>query len=266
MSQDQRQPRMVISSLWLQLSILTFIFGFGVLGFLARQIYHQSPPIPNRVTAPDGRLVFTGDDIMAGQHLFQKYGLMQFGTIFGHGAYLGPDFTAQYLHRASIDAARFYGGGNALAPGARERVSSEFQRNRYQPRTRTLAYTQGQVYAFERARDYNNKWFGKVSTQTGLQRPNLSNPSDIHKLTSYFSWAAWVSSARRPGINYSYTNNWPPELLVGNSLTPQAFIWSVYSLIALLGGIGIVLFLFGRYNILGWHRYEDESPGKMVQF
>src|SRR5690242_2783737 len=113
MSEDRPHRGMVIPRTWLQVAILTFIFGFGVLGFLARVIYNEHPPIPARVVAEDGTQLFTGDDVMAGQQLFQKYGLMQFGTIFGHGAYLGPDFTAQYLHESALAAMRFYrpGGG-----------------------------------------------------------------------------------------------------------------------------------------------------------
>ena len=96
-----RPRQMVISSLWLQVGILTFVVGFAVLGYLAYRINADHPPIPARVVTEDGDVLFTGDDVMAGQHVFQKFGLMQYGTIFGHGAYLGPDFTAQYLHRAA---------------------------------------------------------------------------------------------------------------------------------------------------------------------
>ncbi|EKD36475.1 MAG: hypothetical protein ACD_75C01499G0010, partial [uncultured bacterium] len=93
---------MVISTKWLGAAILTFVIGFSILGFLAYRVYDESPPIPTEVVSQDGKILFSGADIMTGQHIFQKYGLMQYGTIFGHGAYLGPDFTAQYLHRAAL--------------------------------------------------------------------------------------------------------------------------------------------------------------------
>ena len=115
------QPKMVISRLWFQFSVITFLIGFSILGYLAYRISVDHPPIPARVVvATDGRVLFTGDDIMAGQHLFQKYGLMQFGTLFGHGAYLGPDFTAQYLHQAALEMIAFSRGrglDEADAPG-----------------------------------------------------------------------------------------------------------------------------------------------------
>ena len=59
--------------------------------------------------------------------------------------------------------------------------------------------------------------------------------------------------------NYSYTNNWPPEPLVGNRVTANAVVWSVLSLIALLGGIGLLFAAFGRWNFLGWHGRERKT-------
>jgi nitric oxide reductase subunit B len=258
------QPRkMIISSVWLQVAVLTFILGFATLGFLALKIRAQRPPIPERVLTDDGQVLFTGDDIMAGQHLFQKYGLMQFGTIFGHGAYLGPDFTAQYLHHAAQAMVAFYTGAGTPLPDAEARVRSELKANRFDPSAQTITYAPGQVHAFGEMVDFYRDWFGQPSTQTGLQRPTISDPEDVRRLTSYFSWAAWVAAATRPGTDYSYTNNWPSEPLAGNEPTAQAFLWSVLSLIALLGGIGVVMFLFGRYDWLGWHRSDEEGETRL---
>ncbi|HEY3297513.1 MAG TPA: nitric-oxide reductase large subunit, partial [Armatimonadota bacterium] len=257
---------MVISTRWLQLSILTFIFGFGVLGFLARVIYSEHPPIPDRVVREDGTVLFTGKDIMEGQHLFQKYGLMEYGTIFGHGAYLGPDFTAQYLHQSAIAAMEYYGRDGKTSADIQAQVKNEFKRNRYDSHTGVLVYSPGQAYGFNRLQEYYGTWFGPTSTQKGLRRPSIPDSADIHRLASYFSWAAWTSAAIRPGASYSYTNNWPSEPYAGNSPTAQAFIWSVLSLIALLGGIGLMLFIFGRYNILGWHHSESEQPEQKLRF
>ena len=120
------ESKPVISSLWFQVSVLTFLIGFAVLGYLAYKINAQHPPIPNAVQTVKGETVFTGENIMAGQNLFQKYGLMQLGTIFGHGAYLGPDFTAQYLHRQST-MLEFYKSKQIDEPGARAMVAGELK-------------------------------------------------------------------------------------------------------------------------------------------
>lgn len=263
---EEHGRRMHVSPLWLQVSILTFLIGFTVLGFLAVYIYTDSPPIPEKVLDSDGTVLFTGSDVMTGQHLFEKYGLMQFGTIFGHGAYLGPDFTAEYLHRAASAATDLYQREGGSLPDAQARVKDEFKRNVYDPDTKNLAYTPGQAYAFGQLSRYYGRYFGPAESQEGLRRPTIKSSNDIHDLAAYFSWAAWVSAANRPGKNYSYTNNWPGESLAGNAPTSGAFIWSIYSLIALLGGIGIVLFLFGKYRGLGWHRYEEEAPELTARF
>src|SRR5215469_15435617 len=100
----------LISRGWIQAVVIVFIFGFFVLGFLAYENYSGQPPIPERVVGPDGHVLFTRADILDGQSVFLRNGLMEYGSIFGHGAYLGPDFTADYLHRAALIVLAEYGG------------------------------------------------------------------------------------------------------------------------------------------------------------
>ena len=262
----QKRSAMTISPVWLQVTILTFLIGFTTLGILAAMINRQHPPIPKQVVREDGSVLFTGDDVMAGQHIFQRYGLMQFGTIFGHGAYLGPDFTAQYLHGAATDAINFYQGQGQSPADARARVLTEFKQNRYDSAADRLIYSAGQVAAFDKQTDFYRDWFGPHERQTGLKRPHLSDPTEVRQLTAYFSWAAWVTAARRPGTTYSYTNNWPAEPLVANAPTAEAILWSALSLIALLGGAGLLFYFFGRYDFLGWRHSDEEIQGKDLQF
>ncbi len=258
--------KMSISSWWFEASLLTFATGFAVLGYLAYRIHAEHPPIPARVLDESGRVLFTGDDIMGGQHVFQKYGLMQHGTIFGHGAYLGQDFNAEYLHRAALRMQEDYSGSGEPTPEAKSKVIAEFKSNRYDAATGDLVYTHGQGAAFDHLQNYYAKFFTDTGEQQGLKRPHIADAGDIHRLTAYLSWAAWVSSAKRPGADYSYTNNWPPETMVGNRPTAVAFIWSVLSLIGLLGGTGLVLFFVGKYDLLGWHRADEEESGRLLTF
>ena len=118
---EKRRREMTLSPFWLQASIITFVVGFTILGILAYVIYRDQPPIPERVGGPAGEVLFTGDDIRKGQDVFQKYGLMQYGTLYGHGAYLGPDFTADYLHRQALLMLEVYRDD----PAASERVRAE---------------------------------------------------------------------------------------------------------------------------------------------
>ena len=259
------KPRMVISTLWLQVAAITFLIGFAVLGYLAYRINADHPPMPERVIAPDGALVFSGEEVLAGQHLFQRYGLMQYGTIFGHGAYLGPDFTAQYLHQQAILMRDNYKTSMSLAD-AEERVRQELKANAYDSVRKELRFSAGQAAAFNEMTRFYKEFFGQGSEQRGLKRPHIAEPFEIRHLTAYFAWAAWVASALRPGTTYSYTNNWPSEPLAGNFPTAQAFLWSAFSLIALLGGTGIVLYIVGRWDLLGWHRADEEDPSRTLRF
>ncbi|HUJ18727.1 MAG TPA: nitric-oxide reductase large subunit, partial [Nitrospirota bacterium] len=93
-----------LSSWWENSVILVLTACFTVLIWLAAQGYRDAPPVPEKVMSPSGDLVFTGEDIIAGQQVFLKYGLMENGTVWGHGAYLGPDFSAEYLHTLAVAA------------------------------------------------------------------------------------------------------------------------------------------------------------------
>jgi nitric oxide reductase subunit B len=160
---------------------------------------------------------------------------------------------------------QFYGAAGLLPADAAARVEQEFKHNGYDAGTGALAFTAGQVHAFEELVPYYRTWFGRPDLQVGLRRPTLDQ-SEVRRLTAYFAWAASAAAARRPGAGYSYTNNWPPEAMAGNRPTAEAFLWSVLSLIALLGGVGVILFLFGRYDLLGWHRAEEEGAERPVSF
>jgi nitric oxide reductase subunit B len=263
---DDQSRTMLISKGWLQVAILTFVFGFATMGYLAIRLYHEQPPLPKEVRDTAGQTVFRGRDILMGQHVFQKYGLMQHGTVFGHGAYLGPDFTAQYLHQAVQDMTAFYLQQNPSLAEVRAQVQQELKTNRFDAATGQLTFSPGQVHAFQQMVSFYRDWFGPMETQQHLRRPEIREPAEVEALTAYFAWATWVSTATRPGTTYSYTNNWPPEERAGNTLTPEAMIWSVLSLIALLGGAGIILFIFGRYNWLGWHAETRKAGVPPLRF
>ncbi|HEY3294269.1 MAG TPA: cbb3-type cytochrome c oxidase subunit I [bacterium] len=255
-----KNNRMVVSPRWLKAAVITFVFGFAVLGYLAARIATGSPPVPREVRTDKGDVLFSGDEIVGGQHLFQKYGLMQFGTIFGHGAYLGPDFTAEALHRGSVSMLAFYRAQGHSDAEARDRVEHDWKENAYNSVSQTLTLTPAQADAYRNLVAYYTDWFRQGRSSNELQRPSISDSADVKRLASFFFWSAWAGATARPGESYSYTNNWPPEPLAGNRPTSSALLWSVLSLVALLGGTGAVFFAFGRYEQLGWHDEGDTEP------
>lgn len=255
-----RQPgrrELLVSKGWLQAVAMVVLFGFFVMGLLAYRTYAGEAPIPERVLSPERQVLFTGDDVRAGQQLFLKNGLMEYGSIFGHGAYLGPDYTADYLRRSATIVKDGY--SRQGSDRAREATAEEFKTNRYDASSGTLAFTVGQSNAYEELVPYYGKFFSEPTTRFGLRPSAITDANEIKDLVAFFAWSAWVSAALRPGHDYSYTNNWPPEPLVHNNVTASNVVWSVLSLIALLGGIGALFTVFGRWNLLGWHGREHNT-------
>lgn len=253
---------------WLQGVVLVMVFGFFVMGMLAVRTYTDSMPLPEQVTGQDGEVVFDRDDITAGQQIFLRRGLQQYGSIMGHGAYLGPDYTAEYLRLSSEHIYDDLTEQGVQDPTA---ATSELLReNRYDEGSGTLVYTPEQIAAFEAATAHYADFFGEDSTENGLIPKVITDPQEIHELTAFFSWTAWASAAERPGHDYSYTNNWPPEKRVDNVPTADIIVWSGLSLVALLVGLGLLFAVYGRWSRrIGWHATEQPSlafrqPGEVA--
>jgi nitric oxide reductase subunit B len=248
---------LLVSKGWVQAVVLVVLFGFFVLGLLAYRTYQAKPPIPERVVDPAGELIYTEREVERGQEVFLNNGLMEYGSVFGHGAYLGPDYTADYLRRSADHVERSYGGERS--DRAARRTVEDFRTNRYDKRTGALELTEPQAEAHRRLVAYYARFFSEPTTKHGLRPDAITDRDDLAALTAFFGWTAWAGAAERPGHNYSYTNNWPPEPRVDNEPTANVIVWSVLSLIALLGGIGLLFAAFGRWNILGWHGREQAS-------
>jgi nitric oxide reductase subunit B len=250
-----------------QAVVLTLLFGFLVLGIMGYGTYSGQPPISEKVVDPAGETVFTGEDIREGQKIFLRNGLMEYGSVFGHGGYLGPDYTADYLRRSALAVRDHYGGGGSDRAAAR--TLEDFKKNRYDPEKRTLEFTEAQAAAFGKVADHYGRYFGGSTTRYGLRPEAITDQTRVKQLTAFFGWSAWAAAAERPGKGYSYTNDWPPEPLVGNEATGNTVVWSVISLMALLGGLGLLFGALGRWSFLGWHGRDQQSlsfrtPGEVA--
>ena len=85
---------------WVALAIV-IIGSFAVLGGVGRKMISEAPPLPD-VYNTDGQLLFTGSSITDGQGVWQSIGGQEIGTVWGHGAYVAPDWSADWLHRECI--------------------------------------------------------------------------------------------------------------------------------------------------------------------
>ena len=254
---------------WKTLAIITMLFGFSVLIGLTAEAYRQAPPIPERVVDPAGKTLFTRDDVRAGQQVFLKYGLMANGTIWGHGAYLGPDFSATYLHNWAIAAAdraaqaRYQRPYAGLTPEQRAEtdggVARAMKRNGYDAASGVLKFSAVDAESFVQQVAYWKDYFRTPEQNGGLSAGLIDNPAELRTLTAFFAWTAWASTAERPGTSHSYTNNFPYDPLAGNTPTGGIVTYSAISLVFLLAGTGVVLLAYGKFNQLGWHRPEHWS-------
>jgi nitric oxide reductase subunit B len=254
--------------------IFTMIIGFSVLIYVATLAYKDAPPIPAQVLNAQGETIFTRGDILAGQQVFLKYGLMENGTIWGHGAYLGPDFSAAYLHGLALEAAeneaqQAYGRPLTDVHGVeRDAVIAAVQRllkaNRYDRRSQTLIFSDPEAAAYKQQVEAWTDYFTHPENNGGLKAKYITDSQELRQLTAFFAWTAWASVAGRPGRDYSYTNNFPYDPLAGNTPPAAAYLWSALSLITLLAGNAVILFSFGKFSYLGWRGTDAPAHPRML--
>lgn len=258
-----------ISPWWRRSVLFIMILGFSVLIMLTAKVYHDAPPIPDKVVDSKGNFLFGKDNIQAGQAVFLKYGLMDNGSIWGHGAYLGPDFSAQYLHNMTMHVAdyiamqRYQKPVKELTEEDNSIISAltrgELKTNRYNPTTNTLIYTDGEKASYYQQIDWWANYFATPAGNGGLPKNFIVHGEELNNLTSFFAWTAWASVTNRQGSTTTFTNNFPYDPQAGNLPSGAAVFWSAASLIALLGGTALVLLAFGKFDYLGWKRISGAS-------
>ncbi|MDE7240703.1 cbb3-type cytochrome c oxidase subunit I [Desulfovibrio sp.] len=267
-----------ISRWWIICLSVIMIFGFTILLTITGLAFVEKPPIPEQVVGPDGRPLFTAQEIKEGQEVFLAKGLMSNGTVWGHGSYLGPDFPALTLHRvgeaqADLLARSIHGKPfDSLSEGQRDEITAlvpgKLRVNRYDAKSGTLVFTPAETVIFEMSPALWREYLASPVNNGGLKANLITDPEELRKLSAYFSWMAWASVAPRPGSDVSYTNNFPYDPLVGNHTPTLAFIWSAASLLFLLGGIGLALFVLGRNPSWDWTPAAEKLlpgvPGHLV--
>jgi len=240
------------------LAIMTFIVSMAILlggGYLALD---QVPPVPKLVVS-GGNQITDHDAIMRGQDVYQRYGLMDHGSVWGHGTLRGMDFSAHTLHCTGELVRQFLTSGKGdpdayrklPPPPSREvdpRVVKELRTNRYDKLKDELELTPAQAYAWEQMRAYWEREFAEGDAHYGFLKNTVPTTDQRKDIADFFAWTAWAAGTERPGMHYSYTNNWPADRSVGNDASPQALIWSLGSILALLLVLGLVVYIVHRYG------------------
>ena len=235
---------MSVRRLWLAFGLVVGL-SFAVLGWTGVRIYQSAPPIPDRVITTDGREVIGPEDIHSGQNVWQSLGGMEVGSIWGHGSYVAPDWTADWLHREALfilDAWSGTGGYAASPPERQAELQSRLQRalrqNTYRDGVLTIDPVRADAFAANAA--HYAEVFSRGREEYAIPPGALSDPGKQKQLAAFFFWTAWAAATNRPGETVTYTSNWPHEPLLGNRPTGDTVVWTGVSIIVLLAGIGFM--------------------------
>ncbi|WP_372933938.1 nitric-oxide reductase large subunit [Mariniphaga sediminis] len=250
---------MKTKKLWLGF-IGVMVISFGVLLYYGKEIYREAPPVPDKVLTEDGRTLFTGQDIKDGQNVWQSLGGQQLGTIWGHGAYQAPDWTADWLHREAVFmldelGMETYGRGyddltEEQQAALRVTLQRDMRTNTYDPERDVITVSSLRAEAFI----HNSKHYGGLFTDDSelahlrdaysVPENSLKDEERVRKLNTFFFWASWACITERPDKDITFTNNWPPDDLIGNKPTGSLILWTGFSVILLLAGIGIMIWYY----------------------
>jgi nitric oxide reductase subunit B len=242
------------SGLWKHGLVLTLLFGFTAMLVGGAYIYKTRAPIPVSVVTAAGDTLFTAGDIQAGQELFRKHNLMNYGSVLGHGAYLGPDYTAEVLHwmTDSMRDQKSEGKFATLSTGQKAAIDAEnaeeLRQNRYDAASDNLLFTPQQAKAWDSIVSRYAVVFTKGRPDRSLL-PNTLTREEARQMAAFATWTAWLSIAKRPEANHSYTNNWPYDQAAGNTSTAGAMLWSGASVALLLFALALILYFQHRYQL-----------------
>ena len=243
--------------------VAVLIIGFSILGYLGTDVYHQAPPVPTAYVSQDGQVLFTKEDILHGQSAWQSTGGQSVGTVLGHGAYQAPDWTADWLHKEvsimlDIKSQEAFGVlYNQLGPAQQAAVKEVVKEEYLGSAVRddgTVVLSPERITAMNITGRYFVELYGDNPELTltrdhfAMKDNTLPELQDRIDMARFFFWTTWMASTQRPGIDATYTNNWPHEPLLDHNPTPESVAWSVVSVIILLCGIGVVVWLwsFGK--------------------
>lgn len=245
--------------LWIALAVL-LIGSFGVLLWMGSEIHQNAPPMPERVVSRDSEVIYTRATIERGRQVWQSMGGMQLGSIWGHGGYVAPDWSADWLHREALavldgwaaaegNVRDFAALSDERKAALRGRLESRIRENTYDPQTRTITLDADRTAAIASVAAHYERLFGNEPGTWALREAYAMKENTVpdaehrHALTGFFWWTAWAAMTDRPGAKVTYTNNWPGEPLIGNRPPASTYLWSAFSVLFLIAGIAL----------LGWH-------------
>jgi len=235
----------------------------SVLIYYTANLQKEVPPIPQQVTAESGEVLYTYDDVVAGKAYFQQFDLTDWGSLLGMGAYMGPDFSTDFVHYRATFLYDYYGmelykKKNAdlteVERGAvKERVKQDFKKQTTLLESKTV-YTNASAAAYKE----NVKYLTKLLVEGDPERAwrgGVIRPEEAVKIAAFVDWAQLVASSYRTGTTRTWSNNWPAEPLIDQDLTFNSHKISLWEFLVLWTLTIVVIYLSYEYL---FKKDEDE--------
>lgn len=249
-----------MKKLWLSFAAL-LIMSFSVLGWIGTRIYQEMPPIPENIVTTDGSPVFPSGDVGRGQNVWQSLGGMQLGSIWGHGSYVAPDWTADWLHRELMFVLQEWAqnGYEQLPLEEQTRLQGRLQQlyrtNTYNPATNTITLDPVRARAIAATAAHYAGTFRNGQVHYAIPPGTINSPDRMRQFSAFIFWTAWTASANRPNDSITYTNNWPHEPLINNRPSGDSVMWTGVSSIMLLAGISALVWWYASQKA-----HDDHGP------
>lgn len=235
----------------------TVAASFLVLIIFGVEIYRTAPPFPTKIVVSDGEVLYEGQDIKDGQNVWQSMGGQTVGSIWGHGAYIAPDWNADYLHRetemllelfAQKDGKTYKGLPEDEQAKYLVQLRKELRTNTYDAASGVITFSPERAQVARALADYYTKLFmddpsmDHVRKSYAIPKSAIKDPARMAQMNAFFTWTTWVCSTNRPGSDVTYTNNWPYEPVIGNKPSTSLQMWSGFSVLMLLFGVGLLVY------------------------
>lgn len=233
------------------------IFMVTILIYFTANLAKEVPPLPKQVSSVNGEVLYTYDDIVNGKAMFQQFDLMDYGSLLGMGAYLGPDFTTEFLHKRAVFLNNYY---------ANEFYSKEFdalndmEKNYVKARViqdikkqtslkeEGVLYTEASALAYKANKEYLIEFLTKGDEKRAW-RAGIIRADEAALIAAFFDWSQLVSSSVRPTADdgRSWSNNWPPEPLIDQDVTFTSHLVSLIEFLLLWALTIVIVYLAYEY-------------------
>ena len=235
--------------------ISVVVLSFITLIWIGTEVYQTQPPIPETVIIKETKeILYTKEDIQTGQNVWESIGGMEVGSIWGHGSYVAPDWTADWIHKEAVfmleawaknDFNTKYDDLDVEQKAAlKARLIKDIKTNTFLESDKSITISENRLAAIKENIKHYSSIFSEGKEEYAIPKGALVNPEKLEQLNAFLFWTSWAASTNRPEKDYTYTSNWPHEPLIDNNITKGSLVWSGLSVVLLLLFIGILTYYY----------------------